>query len=542
MSRSVARQEATATIAELDTDAPDLSSQGFFPVDPRGLAGTVAPRVVWFHVIVGGLVCAVACSPWGTRTLGVHPFYIVVGTCVFIANYLDAVVRTRDGSLLQPSAATRRVILSASPLFYTGCFAAPSHHTATPAWTFLIMAGAAQGVSGAPLGGTLGILMSLAGLGFHLLAGPEITPLSMLAAALASGLAWLCAAGAQRMTRTAVALEARAEVVDALAEEAREDTRRLAAAMSLHDGLSGMLFGLRARLETATSSGELRAPIEAFVRRARELLAPTRGAALLRPLLRELSDTYAVPLEIEGELSPDLDELEARDLAFSAIELTSNALRHRNPERVRVTISCGARRSVRVEAMGGQQPTTAAGGGRGTRHLVLRARSWGGSYTHEERATFGVSSVSWPRPGQRLGPGWVGIAMPLAASSFGAVVWAAEASTLATVFVIVCIALTTIGSALTVQSMRRTAKRIELGAAARATQGVSSAARVRAAALEETLSVLLERVNARDLAGVRTAVGESGARLYALLHVLEETSTGPDATSPDGAAATQRLA
>jgi signal transduction histidine kinase len=542
MNRSAVRQEATATTAELDTEAPDLSSPGFFPLDPVAMAGACAPRVIWFHVIVAVLVCAVGCSAWGTRTLGVHPFYIAIGTFVFVVELVDAVRWVRDGSLFRPPAALRRVLTSVSPLLYTACFAAPSHHIATPAWTFLIMAGAAQGIVGVSVGWTLGLSSVLFGLGFHLLAGTEITPLSTLAAALASGLTWLCAAGAQRMTRTAVTLEARAAVVDALAEEAREDTRRLAAAMSLHDGLSGMLFGLRARLETATSSGELRAPVEAFVRRARELLAPTRGAALLRPLLRELSDTYAVPLEIVGELSPDLDELEARDLAFSTIELTSNALRHRNPERVRVTISCGARRSVRVEAMGGQQPTSAAGGGRGTRHLDLRARSWGGSYTHEERATFGVSSVSWPRPGQRLGPGWVGIAMPLAASSFGVVVWAGEASTLATVFVMICIVLCAVGAALSVQSLRHTAKRIELGAATRATQGVSSAARVRAVALEETLSVLLERVSVGDLVGVRAAIDEAGARLYALLHVLEETSTALDATSLDGAVATQRLA
>jgi hypothetical protein len=41
---------------------------------------------------------------------------------------------------------------------------------------------------------------------------------------------------------------------------------------------------------------------------------------------------------------------------------------------------------------------------------------------------------------------------------------------------------------------------------------------------------------------VRAAIDEAGARLYALLHVLEETSTALDATSLDGAVATQRLA
>jgi hypothetical protein len=61
-------------------------------------------------------------------------------------------------------------------------------------------------------------------------------------------------------------------------------------------------------------------------------------------------------------------------------------------------------------------------------------------------------------------------------------------------------------------------------------------------ALEETLSVLLERVSVGDLVGVRAAIDEAGARLYALLHVLEETSTALDATSLDGAVATQRLA
>jgi hypothetical protein len=399
-----------------------------------------APVRVAAHVIAALGMLAFSCTDFGRRAHGVDPAYLVIATALFIIDHVEAAARIRDGSMFHRDAWSRRALAFIAPMIYTASFAAPSMYTAAPTWAFLAMGGVARGVGGYRLDRTFFATITLSGLGFHLLAAPDPTPLSIASAAAASLLACLSGVLGDRMVRLALELETRARVADELAEAARDEARRLAAAMSLHDGLSGLVFGVRAKLDVTEEPGAIRAAVLTLMQRTSELLAPIGGKVTLGPALADLSDVYGVSVELRGDVPGSLRPLEANDLAFSALELTANALRHRRPERVVVELAASPMRSVTVRAIGssgalGGEPAARADGGRGSRHLLLRAQSWGGGTERRETDGEAVSIVSWPAPRRRPGPGWLGIAIPLSASLFGCVLWLGDAPTFALGFV-----------------------------------------------------------------------------------------------------------
>jgi hypothetical protein len=173
-----------------------------------------------------------------------------------------------------------------------------------PTWAFLAMGGVARGLGGYRIDGTFVLSIVSCGVGLHLLTCPSLSVLSVAAALCATAVACLAGYAGRRMITRALSLQRRAQVAAELAAEARERRRDLAVAMSLHDGLSGMLFGLRAKLEQAADVAEVRSVARAFVGRARELLASMSESVALGAALRELSSTDGVPHQEGHERTP----------------------------------------------------------------------------------------------------------------------------------------------------------------------------------------------------------------------------------------------
>ncbi len=497
-----------------------------FHLDPETARINAAPARVAAHVGAALAMLAFSCTDFGRRAHGVEPTYLVLATTLFIVDHVEAAARIRDGSMFLPDAWSRRALAFVAPMIYTAAFAAPSSYTAAPTWAFLAMGGVARGVGGYRLDRSFFLTIVLSGLGFHLLAAPQPSPISVAAAAAASLLACLSGVLGQRMVRLVLELEARARVADELAEAAREEARRLAAAMSLHDGLSGLVFGVRAKLDVTDEPGAVRDAVLTLMQRTRELLAPVGGSLALGPALSDLSGVYGIPVVLRGSVPSGLRPLEANDLAFSALELTANALRHRRPEKVIVELAAVPARAAIVRAIGGTaEPARVAREGRGSRHLLLRAQSWGGSSERVEGESEGISTVTWPAPRARPGPGWLGIAIPVSASLFGLVVWVGDAPIFALSFVGVGVVMSAGVVGLGAQALRAKSAHIEQRAQAReaALEGPHGAGPE--GHFEATLSALRASAVAGDPGQVRAQLVAFTEALQSLLRALESSET-----------------
>ena len=138
----------------------------------------------------------------------------------------------------------------------------------------------------------------------------------------------------------AIELERRAEARALAGEAAREEMRCVATAMSVHDGLSGMLFSLRSRLERAEHADEVTTSLQAFVHRARETILPVAAPLDLQAAMSSIVAFAAVPTRITG--TAPSDALETSDLAFVALGRASPSTRlvARHPSSLRRRARC----------------------------------------------------------------------------------------------------------------------------------------------------------------------------------------------------------
>lgn len=494
-----------------------------FELEPEAARINASPSRVGAHAVTAVAVLGAASTDTGLELLGVHPFYLLVFTFLFVLDHVEAALRIRDGSLFARDRGVRRGLAFVVPVLYTACFAAPSSIPAVPTWAFLAMGGVARGLGGYRIDRTFVLSIVSCGVGLHLLTCPSLSVLSVAAALFATAAACLAGYAGRQMITRALSLQRRARVAAELAAEARERRRDLAVAMSLHDGLSGMLFGLRAKLEQASDVAEVRSVARAFVGRARELLASMSDSVALGAALRDLSSTYGVPVVLDEHMA-GVTPLEESDLAFSAMELTANALRHGKPSRVAVRVAAGPVREVvvRAEGSGGLGAMSLSGAtGRGTRHLELRARSWGGSYTVQDVGSDRVSTVRWPSPRAETWPRGLVLATPASASAFGLVVWAGEPDPRTLLFVVVCVLLSAAMVGLGAWSLRTTAHEIDRQAGARGAQLRSDRAAIAASGLEEALVAFRDTIERDDLEATRRVLGTLGLGLQRALASLE---------------------
>ena len=510
------------------TEAPMGRSDTWFGADPDAMRMNAAPRTAAYHLGVAWLLVVVGWTPWGRALLGVDPVYLTLATVAFSVDLVELARRVADGALFLAGAWPRRLLTALVLFTYTASFGAPSTLEASPAWAFFVMAGAVAGLIGTGIGPGFAAILLVSGPGLHLLAAPSITPLSLAVSLGATFFSGLAALLGRAIARLAIEVESRAEARALVMAEARADARRLAAAMSLHDGLSGMLFSVRAQLESAERVDAVRAPIHEVVRRARDLVLPMSNLPDLPAALDRLAAVHGVPLTRIGT-PPDADPVEASDLAFGALELVANALRHREVSSLSVTFLRGAVHGISVRAEGplsSRPSASVASSGRGTRHLALRARAWGGTSTRTDAPTASVAEMRWPKPAQRVGPLWVALLVPFSALPFVGLFFSADASPERLVYVAVVAVLTSAGLAYDARALRRAAT-AWLPSSPPATPVPAS----HASEFLRALDALARAVEEDGIASVRARVADVGRALTALLSTLEAVAGPPSPSS-----------
>ena len=176
---------------------------------------------------------------------------------------------------------------------------------------------------------------------------------------------------------------------------------------------------------------------------------------------------------------------------------------------------------VTAEGSGGLGAASSGAMGRGTRHLDLRARSWGGSYAVQDVGSDRISAVRWPSPLGETWPRGLVLATPASASAFGLIVWAGEPDPRTLLFVVVCVLLSAAMVGLGAWSLRTRAREIDEQAEARGAQLRSDRAAIAASGLEEALVAFREAVEGDDLEATRRVLGTLGLALQRALAALE---------------------
>lgn len=507
----------TTPLAEVRREA--FASQQRFPLDPSAARVNASVLRSSAHAIAALVMLGVASTETGQRAHGVSLVVLAVLTVVFIVDHLDAARRIRDGSMFVPSAWPRRLVAFVVPMLYTASFGAPSRYLAAPTWAFYAMGGVARGLGGSRIDAASVATVFACALGLHL-ATATVSAASIAAALAVATLACLTHVLGERMVLRALEVEQQLETADALASAAQEEAQHQAVAMSLHDGLSGLVFGLRAKLESLTDLEPLRPEVASVCERAREALAPLSAHRMLEPALRDLERTYGVPLSIRADALDGLRPLEASDLTFSALELTANTLRHGKPSKVLVEVTTGAERCVRVTAFDAG-PLASSVPGRGSRHLELRARSWGGSAERFTEGAAVVSVIRWPSPERRAGPGWLSLAIPASASLLAWLVVVGDAPLESFGFVVVGVVLSATVVALGTLALRSNVAQVK-ATMLRREQRLSELLSTAGQPFEGVLVELRRASDSGDLSRLRTTFATFSTTLQEVLRRLEE--------------------
>lgn len=294
----------------------------------------------------------------------------------------------------------------------------------------------------------------------------------------------------------------------ALGADAQRRVAELVAAMSLHDGLSGLLFVVRQRLRDGDAA-QRGADVSLLRSRAEAVLStlalpPVAGdlGQTLERMARELGATA----KVEGAATPDA----LGDVLLIAHELLANAARHG---------SGGAHLDVRLAGGGvslrcrSRSEAVAVREGRGLRNLRLRAEGRGGEARFTLEEGWFQAEVGWPDQDADLQFG-----IRAMATVFPAVVALGLGAIGRTAGALIPAAVTFILT--TTHARAERTERAERRAAAERRSRLERTPRL--IALETTLRGALARVVRAEGEELRVALDEMAAALADCLRSLEE--------------------
>lgn len=336
----------------------------------------------WPAVIAAAGVAALVCTPWGQRTTGVAPAFVIAVTVLWIASdafYTFAV--SYDTFVAKP---WLRTIESLRTIAFCSVFGASSSFEASPAYALALVAGSGNG-------------LMLQHRNPVVLVAMVVAPVMIRAAAVGSGLAVAAVVGCVSLVMSILIgreherghlLREAFEEESRRLEERRAEVRGLALAMALHDNLSGALLVLQTELSTAASLDAQ--SVARFVARARALVRD--GGSRTVRLLDELRE-HGCAVSVDAA-AYELPRDEQRDVTDIAWETAMNAKRA-SAQNITLTVTVDSLEvSVRCDTRGGH--SSVAGGGRGLRYAKLRA-VWRGGDSHLATGEVTRFEAHWPR-------------------------------------------------------------------------------------------------------------------------------------------------
>lgn len=367
-----------------------------------------APDAARMAAVVGIVLAVAVESPWGRASTGVAPGWIAAITAVWLLlSVYGTSMRSSWARFAAPVSSSRDVETHVTML-YCVCFGATSSFDASPGYALVAAAVANLGSLRAyrqPV--TMGIV-ALTPLALRLVAVPGASDRS-LAIAAAVGVATVIGivVWGRRVERDHAV---RVGLVHELQRmtELRAFAEHRHAAMSLHDGLSGAVLVLEARLAGAASYAAIADVVSATLAIVRGMIVG-RTLADLDGLAQELKDggpRFGVEAEIE--VAPSAHELprdEQRDLSELGWEAAMNALRA-GARRLALTVTADAD-AVTLTCIGSPviPGGTAPSGRRGLRNAQWRAGSRGGEVSLDVVA--GRFVARWPRRVRALDDRWI---------------------------------------------------------------------------------------------------------------------------------------
>lgn len=335
-------------------------------------------------------------SPWGLRTTGVVPGAVYVATLAFVLEVVAVSFLVSYERYV--ASAPVRALDALVTVAYCCVFGAASTLDVSPGYAFALPVAVNHAIMLVHRRPWLLVTSGLVPLAMRVLVVPDPSTESLVAAlvvgALTSASTLLLGLRHEREHALRLAFEEAAAHV----AERRRSIRGLLAAMSLHDGLSGAVLVLEAKLAEAARYEDVRAAVRGIVDRSRALAAGT-GPRTLDALRDELPTVAAwLGHRCDVTVDPAADALpaaERRDVAELAWEAAMNAVRRRRDAHVvlRVSIDEDVRITCRVGAEGDEAPAP-AGTGRGLRYASMRAMRRGGDAGLEPDGTF---VARWPR-------------------------------------------------------------------------------------------------------------------------------------------------
>lgn len=332
--------------------------------------------------IAATLVVGLVCSPWGERTTGCRHVWILAISAVWLA--CEALFTLGVSYERYIASRALRTFEALRAIAFCSVFGAASVSPASPAYVLALVASSSGGL----------LLLHRNPV---VVVAAFVMPVLIRALAIGDGL--LVAAGVGVMCGATLLLTGRQHERDHLLREAfDEESRRLAArrdaagglaaAMALHDGLSGAVLVLQTRLATVTElDGTL---LARFAQRARSVLSAgaDRGVEALDELLR-----HGCRLEI-AVAAAQLPIDEQRDIADIGWETAMNASRAGGRDII-VTVEV-TDEIVRVRCDAQNVSEARSGGGRGLRYAQLRT-AWRGGAIRFTKDTTSHFEAYWPR-------------------------------------------------------------------------------------------------------------------------------------------------
>lgn len=347
---------------------------------------------------VGTLVAAALGSRFLADELQLAPVHLWVTAAVFAVRlrFVDQRLYA-SGRVFAPELWAARGLGTFTTQLVTSAYAAPSALTFPPTWTLTLISAVMLGATVKRVTLDWAVMLFAATVGYHVVAAPAPSLASVSAATGVAVLALGVMTLVNRLTRRTRATERATQASVALAADAEDDTRRLAASMALHDGLSGLIFVARTRLAQVDSLDAALPLAAPLVAQGRELLGDTTQTAValaahVRAVARGVDTRCVVDPAFDG-LAP----LERLDVRFVVLEQVANALKHRTARQLDVTVELGRERVMTTRCRGPAVDGGAASG-QGLRNATLRAQSWSGEAMVELGADESLAVARWPEP------------------------------------------------------------------------------------------------------------------------------------------------
>ena len=379
-------------------------------VDPENAAAEMTLRVWVAGLAMSGALAGLASTSVGQSLLSVSPKWLLGAAALHAVIYTFNVFIVGPKRFMRPRFWPFRLLDAFASTTVAAVYGASSTREASAAHGALFV-GAMIFADYYPQSWAVALgLVAIPPL-LRWMSVPEASATSLAIALLMGCIAALFASLRSRAVVEKLRLRSAARATRALARAAHVRSASLSVAMSLHDGLSGMLYAARRRLATTIGVDELREIVAEILLRALRVVTPSRRGGNVRPSnLEEVLESLALAIGLSADVRVELateaiDSGELADILDIGTELLANGAKHAPQRRIELHVRVApARLTIVCRTEGATEVWERRG--RGLRNAELRAQSRGGQLEVSGRGGRRELHIDWPRGAEPDRPRW----------------------------------------------------------------------------------------------------------------------------------------